>query len=1267
MLKSSESRGNRMKVVHIALALSLLLAVVGACSTSTLPGPDQDSVKSIDHLSDESEATVDVRIDGPYDDGNTNPDVPVTDLLPDLSACSPGSAQFGCPCDGNSDCESGLCILHLGNKICSQTCVEECPDGLLCDEINLGGADVIFGCRSRVPTLCLPCMASSQCGGGASKCIHYDPLEGSFCGGECGNEMPCPEGYDCLEATTVEGDVDTQCVNTDSCSCADYAVEHSLATMCSTSNQHGTCHSWRICGADGLNQCDAQVPALEVCDGTDNDCDELLDEEGDCADDEQCTADICLGTGGCYFEPLTGTDCDDGDLCTYDDHCEEGQCVGLEVTCEDFNSCTVDICTQDGCLYSPGNEGLPCDDDDDCTVDDHCSDGFCLAGGYNPDCYGGCGDGKCLDAEGPLVCPVDCGPCGDGICGFHEAGPDGGTCPKDCLAACGDGECEGGESAEFCSIDCSGCGDGYCGLNESSESCQGDCPPPCGNGICEPGENGSLCPTDCTPPCGDLVCQWGENAYSCPEDCALCPDGTCSAMESVLSCPLDCATPCGNSICDGVETFQTCPVDCGSCGDGFCALMETGDQCPQDCAATCGDDECQDDSGETYVTCPCDCLIDGDQDGVPALLDNCPAKWNPGQEDWDADGKGNECDSDDDNDGENDATDCGPLDATMSNLLPEVCDGADNDCDSEADEDFMEDGMYVSDQHCSKCGENCSGSFYPNSSGICLTKGIFPTCGIECEPGWFDVNGDYLDGCECEFTGEVDDPDVNGDANCDGMEGMEATGVFVAKSGDDANPGTRLAPLQTIQPAIALAVDADLHSVHIASGIYQESVVLSEGINLYGGYSNDFALRNPEILQTVLLGTSIIADQPGTINAFNIDELETTVSGLWLHGEDGMTPGASSYGLYTLGCTAALRLVGIWVVAGNGKSGWLGEEGENGQDGGDGVAGLVSHLLDSADCITEDHALGGTGGERQCNGETLDGGWGGSSSCPLFGVQPEDIEEGEPGAGNSGGSGGVAGHDGMWNASCSTCSTPDPDDGPMTASDGVSGDDGSDGFGGQSCDPKAIAVVGGLYTMTGGTAGLEGGPGSGGGGGGAGGGVESKLSEDCETQMGGSGGGGGSGGCYGNGGKKGTSGGASFGLFMVWEEEPENVPLVLNCQIVTGSGGNGGSGGMGGVGGPGGAGAPGGLGGEGGAWCAARGGHGGDGGRGGHGGGGGAGCGGSSYAIFTWGVQPDKVQPYLLANTAELLGDPGTGGEGGKSLGQTGEDGANGVSAVANF
>ena len=734
---------------------------------------------------------------------------------PDVLGCAPGSAGFGCPCTGNQDCASAWCVLHLGEQVCTKNCVEECPPGWRCQAVP--GPDPMAICYSVVPALCLPCETSQNCeltGGG--KCISYGDAIGLYCGAPCDASKTCPSGYECTSVTTVEGQNLKQCARLEGeCTCTSYAALHALQTPCTHSNEFGACPGWRECTDSGLSDCNAAAPELEICDGKDNNCDGVIDLPVDCDDGTPCMSHSCAGSGGCVHEPMDGGDCDDGSACTLDDHCKQGECSGLPLSCYDGNpctddecdektgcyyanntlpceddanvctanvcnggtcgtlpandgancpddgdACTADMCGNGECTHFPGNDGADCPDDgnlctldlcdggvcshppdpkaplcddgDECTLDDHCVGNQCIGELKSDECKGGCGDGKCEFGESADDCPADCGWCGDGMCGVHENGPNGGSCPKDCLSACGDGKCEGGENFEFCLIDCGACGDGFCGLKESTDNCAGDCPPTCGNGKCEFGEHMALCPVDCMPPCGDGVCQKGENPFVCPVDCTVCGDAVCGKDENGAGCPQDCLTPCGNGVCEGGENPQDCAIDCGWCGDGVCGFAEKAQACPADCAESCGDGQCQANLGETDNNCPADCEDDQDNDGITTAEDNCPSISNPDQADFDQDDLGDVCDLDDDSDFDLDASDCAPLNAQVSHFVGEVCDGIDNDCNGLLDEIgcqetgscFSNDGCETNkcvDGYCCDtwCAGQCQACNVPDAEGIC--------------------------------------------------------------------------------------------------------------------------------------------------------------------------------------------------------------------------------------------------------------------------------------------------------------------------------------------------------------------------------------------------------------------------------------------------------------------------------------------------------------------------------------------------------------------
>jgi hypothetical protein len=108
----------------------------------------------------------------------------------------------------------------------------------------------------------------------------------------------------------------------------------------------------------------------------------------DCGDGNPCTVDTCLRRAGqtigeCRSTPAAdGTVCDDANVCTEQDACSAGSCVGRRQSCDDGTACTVDTCDpQVGCRHAPVPDGTACDDGDDCSEGEACGVGTCVAAG----------------------------------------------------------------------------------------------------------------------------------------------------------------------------------------------------------------------------------------------------------------------------------------------------------------------------------------------------------------------------------------------------------------------------------------------------------------------------------------------------------------------------------------------------------------------------------------------------------------------------------------------------------------------------------------------------------------------------------------------------------------------------------------------------------------------------------------------------------------------------------------------------------------------
>ena len=517
-------------------------------------------------------------------------------------------------------------------------------------------------------------------------------------------------------------------------------------------------------------------------------------------------------------------------------------------------------------------------------------------------------------------------------------------------------------------------------------------------------------------------------------------------------------------------------------------------------------------------------------------------------------------------------------------------------------------------KNCGTCGEVC---FYAGADAACVAGECVM---LGCLPGYVDLDLGDDNGCEYECTPSAADQDlpdpVGVDGDCDGLDGMLDSAIFVAQFGKDSWPGTPDEPKTSVQAGIAAAVAGGLPHVYVAAGSYEEQVTIADGVGVFGGYSADGAWdRDLDVHETLIIHGDL--DESGAVRAVIVEGVsqDTDLQGLTIKAGTNPVPGGSTYGLWMRDVSSAVRVGFCRITAGNGGPGTHGDHGVKGSDGSSGQQGLGTVTTDcGCDEFDTYGGVGGAGAFATCDSEVGSGGTGANGGCPA----------------SDSGSTGAASPDGT--------------------AGGAPGEDADDGTPGASPGPAAggaaqgVVDADGLWQGGDGADGSDGGDGHGGGGGGSGHGGTGGIDELFCGIWGAGGGGGGGGGCGGTAGTHGTAGGGSFGVFLV-----DASPRLEQVALSHSSGGNGGNGGLGGGGGLGKTGGPGGAGfksgGDGGA-----GGAGGNGGDGGHGGGG---AGGDAFGLYISGASA----PLCNQITHQPLGTAGFGGIGGNLDGLKGANG----------
>ncbi len=512
---------------------------------------------------------------------------------------------------------------HCGT--CNNECIDAIPNATgSCDATYLVPKCVVdecaegffqvspFQCVVPPDTSCQACEDDADCIG--SLCVLIDgkqrcasPCEGN---GDCEGETECGpyagQGNLCLPTSG-------------SCECNSFT--NGSKRSCSTENDIGTCFGFQTCDKDaGWSQCDALPPALEVCDGVDNDCNGLIDDElpqtKPCSSSNEfgeCTGQaVCIGNAGWVCQAKVPAE----EICDYvDNDCDGGvdedflnpdgkynqftHCGSCTISCEggfphavaecsdekETPQCVVESCDEGyfklnkfQCIPNVASLCEPCSTDDNCVLE----------------------GAKCITLADGNYCSKHCDSNADCPSGYECSPIDG---DMQCFPVTNSCTCDGSNP-------------------DLSKSCSATWPP-------DPIEGESFITCYGTQLCG-------AQGWS---DCVL-PEEACDAIDN----------DCNGVVDDGFLVGGKYVTDqhCGQCGNN-CTFLQydnasgvcDSDAVNPDCQMTCDNDyhdvnsnpsdgcECEYTSDEDLpdVDCPdapvCNPVVkDQNCDGVDGELDN---------------------------------------------------------------------------------------------------------------------------------------------------------------------------------------------------------------------------------------------------------------------------------------------------------------------------------------------------------------------------------------------------------------------------------------------------------------------------------------------------------------------------------------------------------------------------------------------------------------------------------------------------------------------
>ena len=579
------------------------------------------------------------------------------------------------PCVHDDECQNperdttpNLCV-DWGNegKFCGQGCSETsaCPEGYSCKAVGIEGSTALQ---------CLPiddaqCTCPAGVTGPETECCLENEY-GRCCAKRVCGDTECPAAKPSAETCN---NIDDNC---------DGTTDENLSEPCQIKNLSGSCWGLETCSAGSWIGCDARVPQEETCNNIDDNCDGTTDESltqgcqinnafGTCHGTETCSLGswIACTAASPKYDSCDGLD-NDCDALTDEEFTDKGQACNTGIG--ECSESGIWVCSQDGTgLACDAVVGIPvaetCDGlDNDCdgtTDEDWPQKGSACQGGV----------GECA-TTGIWVCNTQLT---DVECNAQTNAPDLEICDgldNDCDALTDEEWPDKGMTCREGTGACSAFGTMECSLDGSHILCDAVAGAPV-NEICDGLDNNCDGTDDENWSTKGLPCQKGVG------ECVANGVWVCNAEFSDVECSVEARQPeC--EICDGLDndcdgTTDEDWFDKGlDCHEGAGECLATGVMV---CSADGTSLEC---NAEPYPAVEelcdgldndCDRTVDED---FPDIGAGCSVGigqcFSRGMLICSQDGLGLECG------------------AVAGTPVPELCDALDNNCDGFTDEDFPE-------------------------------------------------------------------------------------------------------------------------------------------------------------------------------------------------------------------------------------------------------------------------------------------------------------------------------------------------------------------------------------------------------------------------------------------------------------------------------------------------------------------------------------------------------------------------------------------------